>query len=153
MPDDSPIAVAIGKLQDRNLLHYGGKIKWSVLSEILEVEHDTPQFRFAWLPLRDALKALGFLTSEQGTGGDGVRIIRREKSAEWVIQREKAKIRNSLKNAEALNVMPKNGLSDVDRLKIEHAQRKVSSMALESLVRMRERERTPKLKPVDDVKE
>lgn len=127
---------AVEQLESSNQIAYGSLIEWETLVKCFAAQRDSWEFRQEYFGMVEFLNSRGFILSERGTNGRGVRILERFEMAEWVRSQEYQKAHRSIKNALILGSVDRSGLPDEESAKLDYWQSKAAVNGIESLRRL-----------------
>lgn len=131
---------AISVLEGNGTLAYGKFIPWTTIEQLFNCgDRDDWAFRSEYIKFSDKLKESGFLLTECGTNGEGIRILTREEMAAAVKSRELSKANDSLRNSRMLSNVPRDGLSEATIKALDHWETKTAVVGATSKVLLRRR--------------
>lgn len=128
---------AVETASDLGMLSYGGFIPYEWLEDQLHERRDGPKFNFEKIQFCAALKKLGYIASERGTRGKGLRILEKDQMADHVRKAELAKIKQTFNNANCLGAVDTSDMKPIERDKVEFWERKANLIGMAALSMMR----------------
>lgn len=122
-------------------VEYGNAVLWPRLEELFGMKRDITDWKFRgeYLAMRLCFEEAGYLLSERGMNGEGVRIMNREEMADVVRQREFTKANDSLRKSLTLSKVPRDGLADDTIRKLDHWETKLAVVGATSKLLLRKR--------------
>ena len=136
-----PHKYALEQLQQQGYVAYGAAIPMRLLVDLIDMgEPDTWQFRGEYLELSKALKNMGYVPTEAGQEGKGIRILTREEMAEWAKRKEHRKAQDSIRNSSTLSHVPREGLTMEQAKELEHWEQKSALLGASATVLLRRKE-------------
>lgn len=141
-----PYKNAINQLQKLGLIKYGAEISWQLLEELIDMgDRESWRFKSQFIILTAQLKNMGFMLSQKGLNGTGVRILKREEMADLVNRREFYKAHDTLRNSQMLSEVPRDDMAESDIKKLDHWEHKTAILGATAIAILRRR----KLPPAD----
>jgi hypothetical protein len=137
-----PYRHAYAELHSGGEVDYGLLIQWDRLLKLFNLPggtRDSWKFRGQWFKLKDALEQDGYMLTEAGTSGRGIRILTREEMAPIIKARESRKAGDSLRKAEILGKVPRAGLDPETASNLDHWQLKTALLGATARTLMRRR--------------
>lgn len=112
-----------------DLLKYGHLIPTKWMEENFCAKAGTLPFIGESIQFRKAAKELGYILSERGTNGTGMRVLTREEMADHVRNEEFRAAHRSALNATCLGAVPRTDLDELDSAKLDHWEKKAGILA------------------------
>lgn len=123
-------------------LAYDAIIKWPRIEELVGFKREGLtewKFRGEWFSLCALVKEAGFIFTERGMNGEGVRVMARTEMADHVRQRENAKANESLRYSLMLSKVPREDLQEREVKKLDHWETKAAVVGATAKVLLRKR--------------
>lgn len=135
-----PHKAAFSELESRELIFYGSQITWDLLTDLINLgDRDDWRFRGEYLELCQKLKEEGFMATERGMNGTGIRLLTREEMAGAVKRREHAKANSSIRNSIMLSQVPRGGLPEERAKALDHWEAKSALVGATTKMLLRRR--------------
>lgn len=135
-----PHKYALNELKKSEEIGYGKTISWERIESLLDRgPRDEWPFKGEFIELCQLLKEDGFLVTQSGMDGEGVRILNREEMSANVRNKEMGKANDSLRNSLMLSKVPRDNL-DLKTVKgLDHWETKTAVVGATVKVLLRKR--------------
>lgn len=116
---------ALEQAMDDDLIQYGAFIPFEWLEGEFRTLREETKFRFELMGFVGALMRGGYMASERGCEGRGIRILKREEMAEAALRKTRNAIESTHRRGACLAVVDRSELAEDDKVKLDRAEAKL----------------------------